>query len=139
MSNIFGMTEAASIALHAAVYLAEKQGHVVSTHDVANALQVSENHLAKVHQRLARHNLVQAVPGPRGGFRLARSPRDITLMEVYEAIEGPFKAKGCLFDRRTCTRDMCIMGNLVERLNSQFMTYLASTNLQQLLDKRFSR
>ncbi|WP_328335322.1 RrF2 family transcriptional regulator [Streptomyces sp. NBC_00455] len=52
-------------------------------------------YLNKQLQALARAGIVSSAPGPRGGFRLARRPEDVTLMDVVAAIEGPDQAFRC--------------------------------------------
>ena len=36
--------------------------------------------------------ILRSVRGPNGGYRLARAPKDITLLEVVEAVDGPLRA-----------------------------------------------
>lgn len=52
-------------------------------------------YLAKHLQALTRAGLLDSVPGPRGGFRLARRAEDITLLDVVEAVDGPEPAFRC--------------------------------------------
>lgn len=52
-------------------------------------------YLAKHLQALARAGLVDSVPGPRGGFRLARPAPAISLLEVVEAVDGAEPAFRC--------------------------------------------
>lgn len=52
-------------------------------------------YLAKHLQALSRAGIVEAGAGPRGGYRLARPPADITLLDVVEAIEGRAPAFRC--------------------------------------------
>jgi len=125
---VFKVSEAASLALHTAAFLAGRPGEVVTTGEVASALDVSENHLSKVLQRLAKAGLVRSTRGPRGGFMLSRSPDDLTLLEVYEAIEGPLGTTNCLFGRPVCDGE-CILGDLLTDVNAQIRAYLTGTKL----------
>jgi Rrf2 family protein len=52
-------------------------------------------YLAKHLQALSRAHLVESVPGPRGGYRLAREPDAITVLDVVEAIDGDEPAFRC--------------------------------------------
>ena len=122
------VSEAASLALHTAVFLAGRPEEVVTTGEVASALDVSENHLSKVLQRLAKAGLMRSTRGPRGGFMLSRSPDDLTLLEVYEAIEGPLGTTNCLFGRPACDGE-CILGDLLTDVNAQIREYLTRTKL----------
>mgnify|MGYP000879180062 CR=1 FL=1 len=126
------ISDAAALALHTMAILARAPDRLISTHEIAEMLDLSENHLAKVRQQLAKAGLVDAVRGPSGGFRLAKPPEEITLMEVYEAIEGPFHPSDCLLGRPACDGRKCVLGGLVQSVNGQVRQYLTETTLAQL-------
>jgi len=132
MVNAFKVSEAASLALHSMAFLAEQRDGLVSTHEMASALRVSEAHLSKVLQRLARAGLVKSTRGPKGGFTLGRPRRKITLLEVYETVEGPLAVSDCLLGSRVCTGERCIFGGLLRTVGSQVKNYLAQTRLPEL-------
>lgn len=132
MDNILKISEAASLAMHACTYLAAKNGEKVSTREIASALDASEHHLAKVMQRLTKAALVTPARGPKGGFVLARKPDTITLLEVYEAIEGDFMASNCLLGSKVCKGEKCILGDLLEMLNREVLDYLKGTRLSEI-------
>ncbi len=52
-------------------------------------------YLSKQLQALVRAGIVASEPGAHGGFQLARQPREITLLDVVTAIEGPSPAFRC--------------------------------------------
>ena len=56
---------------------------------------VSESYLLKHMQALTKAGICESVSGPSGGYRLAREPGEITLLDVVEAIEGPEPAFRC--------------------------------------------
>jgi Rrf2 family protein len=86
MSNLFKVSEAASLALHAMLHIVANPNRPVSTREIASGMHASEAHLAKVLQRLARVGLARSTRGPKGGFVLGRPAETITLLDVYEAI-----------------------------------------------------
>ena len=132
MPNLLGVSDAGSLGLHAMAYLARNQGKIVSTRRIAAELGVSENHLAKVCQRLSKTGLIEAARGPKGGLRLKRPAGEITLRDVYETIQGPLDPPACLFDRPTCGSDRCILGGLLESVNRQVLDYVSKTTLADL-------
>ncbi len=141
MSNPFRMSEAAALALHAAAVLAAEArrskasgqpGRPVTSRQIAEALGASEAHLSKVLRRLAQAGLVTATRGPGGGFRLGRRGDRITLLEVYEAVEGPLDATDCLFDRPVCAGKECICGDLLADVHERTRRRLAGTRLSEL-------
>ncbi|NUM36976.1 MAG: Rrf2 family transcriptional regulator [Candidatus Brocadiae bacterium] len=126
------ISDAASLALHTMVLLAGSSGKLLSNKEIASMLKVSEAHLSKVLQRLAKIGLVGSTRGPKGGFYLGKEASAITLMEVYEAIEGPLVLCNCLLDKKICTKKHCILGRLVEKVNGQVKEYLANNTLDKL-------
>ena len=133
-SGVFKVSEAAAIALHTAVMLAANSEKVLSTGEIASALQVSEAHLSKVLQRLSRVGLVKSIRGPKGGFVLAKSGNNITLEEVYEAIDGRLGTKRCLLKTKVCRGNNCILGELIRSINMQVKDYMTNTKLNDLIN-----
>ncbi len=132
MSSIVQITEAASIGLHAMVLIAKGSGEQVSVKTVSAATGASENHLAKVMQRLSKAGLVDSVRGPKGGFVLARSPESISFLQIYEAIEGPIRKETCVIHREHCTFKGCMFGGLIGKTTQEFADYFANTKLSDL-------
>lgn len=127
------ISDAASLALHTMVLLAANPGRLVSNKEIASTLKVSEAHLSKVLQRLAKVGLVNSIRGPKGGFRLERDGDSVTLLEVYEAIEGPLLVCNCLLDKQICAKSHCILGKLISQVNLEIKEYLAGNTLNQLV------
>ncbi len=122
------ISEAAVLAVHTAALLAGEEDRVMTTHEVAGFLNASEAHLSKVLQRLSKTGLVTSVRGPKGGFRLARPARTVTLLEVYEAMDGPLPEKECLLDAAVCTGE-CILGNVLREVGCTVKEHLSGTTL----------
>lgn len=75
--------------VHCAVLMAQApDGVSLSRHVLATHYGLPEMYLAKHLQAMAKAGLLQATPGPKGGFRLARPAGRITVLEIVEAIEG---------------------------------------------------
>lgn len=130
MSTSLRISDAAVLGLHTAVLLAANPGRPLSTSAVSAELQVSEAHLSKVLQRLAKAGLVGSVRGPKGGYILRRPGEEIALLEVFEALEGPFPTGECLLPSRICGNGAnCILGSLIHTINTQMREYLGETTL----------
>ena len=86
MSEVVIISEAVTLALHGMGLL--RKGDRMSAKNMAASLDVSEAHLAKVFQRLVRVGLVRSTRGPSGGFDLVKDPADISLLDIFVAIEG---------------------------------------------------
>lgn len=131
MSELFKLSEAASIALHSMAYMAAK-GCRVTVPEISHSLRVSEAHLSKVLQRLAKNGLVKSIRGPKGGYGIAKPAEEVTLKDVYEAVEGELKNSNCLFHNRGCHSKSCIMGDALARSSRIFNDHLTNTKLSDL-------
>ncbi len=132
MEGVLKISEAANLGLHAMAYLAELgPGRMVSVSQIAEELGVSKDHLGKVLQRLNKLGLCNSQKGPGGGFALERRGESITLLEILEAIDGPFTAVHCLLATR-CNRSACILGDLLPSVHQQVHGYFATKTLSEL-------
>ena len=72
--------------LRAILYLASKKT-TCSSRDIAQDMAVPRDYLIQIAQQLRNAGLISARPGKNGGYRLAKDPNDITLLEVIEALK----------------------------------------------------
>jgi len=114
--------------------LADRPDEIVTTKDIAGILGASSAHLAKILKTLEHTGYVHSTRGPAGGFQLAGDADEITLMDIYMAIEGPVEKDGCLLASSACEGDKCIFGEILGSLDKQFRENLANTKLSELAD-----
>ena len=130
MNQILNISEAASLGLHTMGILAFRTGGERQTvKSLALALGASESHLAKVMQKLSRAGLVVSRRGPGGGFGLGRDQRSISLLHIFEALEGSLPLVSCLLGSPICKNAGCIFGGMLEKISLEFLRYLAETYL----------
>ena len=67
--------------------------------------------------------------GPHGGFRLRREPGEITLREIYEALDGPLLKSTCLFAEAKCGLNECILGDLLSDVHGRIAARFTNTTL----------
>jgi Rrf2 family protein len=132
MADIGKISDATALALHSMVYLATEPERQSTTAEIAEVFDASKHHLAKVHQRLTKAGLIHSYRGPSGGVGLAKDPPEITLLEIYEVIEGEMICNTCLFGKETCPRSGCVLGTLLPGLSRQIRDYFEQTTLAQL-------
>ena len=88
------LTRAATYALHAVAYMAvQKKERPTASHIIAEKRHIPERFLLKVLKPLVSAQLLTSVKGPNGGYRLARSASEISVLDVLEAIEGPIRGQ----------------------------------------------
>jgi Rrf2 family protein len=133
MAEFIRMSEATALGLHTMAVVARRNGPT-STAQIAAELHASEAHLSKVLQQLVRVGLLRSKRGPSGGYALAKPPGEISLLAVYEALEGPLCQDGCLFTEPVCRRPHCILGDLVERVRNEVHERFESTTLNDVVN-----
>jgi len=93
--------EGVEAGMHCAFLLALiPEGAVLPAKAMAEFHGVSESYLLKHLQALASAGILEAVPGPKGGYRLARLPEKITMYDIVAAVEGSEPAFRCTEIRR---------------------------------------
>ena len=98
----------AELAMRAMMILARRHGEgPIRLHDICAERSMSRDYLAKILGNLARVDLVTPVRGKHGGYKLARRPEQITVLEVIEAIEGPLALNLCQHDPPRCEEYDC--------------------------------
>jgi Rrf2 family protein len=132
MSKVFSLSEAASIAIHSMVLIARAENGI-NVVKIGDQTGFSKNHIAKVLQRLVKSDMLKSVRGPAGGFTLKRNPEEITLLEVYEAIEGPMEISDCPLAYEVCNFDKCVMSNVVNKMTIEFKKFMHKQTLQEYL------
>lgn len=125
-------------ALRLAVSLAAHSGDgALSTRTLAETEDVSYQLACKLMQRLHAAGLVESDMGPRGGFRLSRSPGQIAIIEVIEAIQGPLRLNRCLLGPGVCGRhESCGVRAKIGELQKQMDDYLRRVSLAELVQNR---
>lgn len=134
MAKLVHFSEAASLALHAMVLIAKSDNHV-NVNSIAEEMGASRNHLAKVLQQMVKHGFLKSVRGPSGGFVLSKPPNQMTILEIYEAIEGRIDVPECPLDRQICPFNKCLMNGLVTDVTLQFKKYFGEQTLEDFVTR----
>jgi len=132
MSDVVRFSEAANLALHAAALLAGNHEVPLSNRMMAHSLGASEAHLSKVMRSLVLAGLVRSFRGPQGGFRLARPRETVSMLEVFEAVEGALESRSCLLLTPLCGGVECIFGSMLPEVTDRIMDYLSETMLSDI-------
>lgn len=121
-------------AIRALLFLAQQNGAGWwSPRRLAAELGESPTYLAKVLRHLVKAGILDVARGVRGGVRLARDARDVTLLEVVEACQGALVGDYCRSDRRES--EMCSFHLAALELHSAIERVLARWTLERLLER----
>lgn len=112
------------------------EGVRISSSEIRDEMLIPHAYLQRIIADLSRTRLLQTYPGPNGGIQLGRPAGDITLKDVYEAIEGPLLISECLQGPGQCTLDVCCpVRSRWSRMQALFVQELGSVSLVQLAEE----
>jgi Rrf2 family protein len=100
------LSRKADYALRAVRHLSNlPKGKLGSINAIAAAESIPREFLAKILKDLTRSGILMSFQGVTGGYRLANLPKDITFLDVIEAIEGPIHINLCTESGPNCACD----------------------------------
>jgi Rrf2 family protein len=103
MQHVLRISRKIDYGLRAMIYLSSiPQEAVVPFREIARQMDVPEDFLAKILKTLVDTGLVKSTRGPHGGYALAKTPGDISFLDVIEAVEGPVALNVCLDGEDAC-------------------------------------
>jgi len=88
-------SQTSEYALRAVAWMAGRPDSVHKTGEIAQGTGVPLSYLSKVLQTLARADLVRSVRGAAGGYELARSPEELTVLSVVQAVDPIRRIERC--------------------------------------------
>lgn len=127
------ISHTAEYALRSIVWLASHPGLALSTQQISTATKVPAGYLSKVLQALARAGLVSSSPGRRGGFRLARSPKRICVLDVINAVDGIQRIRKCPLGLRSHGRVLCPLHKRLDDAMAMMERAFANSTIAELL------
>ena len=129
------ITRQADYAVRAVLYLTQMgPDHRAATSQIAEEQKIPPSFLAKIVSQLSVAGLLQTSRGARGGVSLARTPEEITLLEVVEAIDGPIFLNDCVADHGSCVfGDTCPIQPIWCEAQSELVARLGSTTFDKVM------
>jgi Rrf2 family protein len=132
------ITRQADYAVRAVLYLTNlSEDERVATSTIAEKQRIPPSFLAKIISQLSIAGLLHTSRGARGGVTLAREPRDISLLDVVEAIDGPIQLNECVDASGVCTfEDDCPMKPAWCGAQEDLVKRLKSTTFSEMKTKK---
>lgn len=132
MSIIF--SRQCEYAIQGVLYLALKpEGEMTSIKELTKRLDIPYHFLGKILQRLAQKGLLASLKGPTGGFALGKSPKDITLFDVVDAVDGSDFTRNCVMGFAECSgRNPCSVHSTWGKMRDEIYQMLVSKNIAEM-------
>ena len=120
-------------ALRAVVHLADQSPRPQTTDQIAMATQVPKAYLSKVLQGLSRANIVQMKRGSGGGVTLARSPTELTILDVVNAVEPIGRIRECPLGLTAHGARLCPLHKRLDNAMAMVEVAFRKTTLAEIL------
>ncbi len=127
------LSDTVEYALRAVVLLASERGEPMTTAAIAERTQVPAAYLAKILQGLTREGLVHSQRGVGGGITLVKSPEDLTILEVVNAVEPLQRIRTCPLKLRSHGVKLCPLHRRLDNALASVEAAFASTTLAEIL------
>ena len=126
----YGKTAQSAIAAMSRLAEAYAEKRSLSSMDIARDRHLAQPLIAKLLTMLSQAGLVVGERGPGGGYRLARTPRKISLLDIVSVFERVENRTVCPFGPDWCgNQDPCPLHDAYMQFNEQFDSFLRQTNL----------
>jgi len=112
----------------------------VMTKEIGEKQNLPVTYLEQLMLTLRKAGLVNATRGAKGGYMLARSPKDISLIEIVEALEGPLDIADCTDVPNCClVPSACAFKDLFTRANKALYDVFDQVSLAQIAEEQKSK
>lgn len=106
----------------------------VSIKSISERQGISEYYLEQLFSPLRKANLIVSVRGAQGGYKLSKSPSEITVLDIMNVLEGPIEVSDCLEDTTCSNVDCCATRGLWFKIKNSFESVTQGITLQDMLD-----
>ena len=130
------ITRQADYALRAMIFLAQMEPNQrAATSQIAEVQSIPPSFLAKIISQLSIAGLIHTSRGARGGVSLARSPEEVSILEVVEAIDGPLSLNECTQNPSVCPfGESCPLYELWCTTQSELVEKLRNTSFAKFVN-----
>jgi Rrf2 family protein len=112
------------------------EGEILAIKVISEHQGIPIDFLKKTVHLLSLGGLVYTKRGVQGGIQLARSPKEINIADIVQAIEGPLAINKCLTPGYTCpNQESCLISPVLARAQEAFLKELKRQSLADLLSK----
>lgn len=131
------ITHQADYAVRTILYLSRLEpNHRVPTSEIAKFNRIPPSFLTKIISQLSIAGLIHTSRGARGGVWLARSPQNISLLDVLQAIDGTLALNQCVENPQDCAfSDDCLIHKFWEDTCQEVIGKLKGSTFDQFQKK----
>lgn len=114
----------------------------ISLKNISERQGISMNYLEQIISILKKAGYVKSVRGAKGGYSLAKSPKDISVGDILRALEGNLNPVDCVLvnEEKQCNDpDCCITKVVWKKISDSINEVVNNISLQDLIDEHYNQ
>ena len=130
------ITKDVDYAIRIVLFLAMQKNYSATKREISKNMHIPSQYLSKIAQQLHRNKVIEITQGPKGQYSLLKSPENISMLEIVEAIKGEIYLNYCVKTPEQCFRkSSCEVNNIWNELTLKVRNFLKDKNFKDILDK----
>jgi len=114
---LLNISESSYLALHGLYIIGKRSPEKTTAKYIAERLNGSRAHIAKIFQKLAKNRVVTSFCGPAGGFVITEQAKNLSLIDIFKRSGENVLHTDCPFNRSTCPFEDCILSKEINKLS----------------------
>ncbi len=109
-------------------------GKPIFVREIAKRQDISERYLENIFTQLRSSGILISLKGKNGGFKLAKEPKEISLIDIVTAVEGKLSIVECASNVNSCERaSECISREIWTEINNTLVEKISSYQLDEII------
>lgn len=118
-------------------YMASASKQLVSVKEIADSMGLSFDFLSKILQSLLKKGIVESQKGAKGGYKLARSPKEISVFDIIDSLEEKKFLVECLeVDNKCDMSSVCTIKDPLSTLQNKINKLFTETSIKEIVSKK---
>lgn len=134
------LSKTSEYAIRILSYMASTEGELFSAKSILDKLQIPQKYMRRIMTDLSKKGFIQSVQGRDGGYRFLKSPSEIFVSDIIDAVDGMEKFVGCIlgFEECSCENPCALHHSYIETKGKLHQTF-SHTNLENIKNSSFLR
>lgn len=108
----------------------------ISVRSISEKQNISELYLEQIFSILRKNEFIKSIRGAKGGYVLIKDPKDVTIKNIMDVLEGPVSISNCIEHGANCDNlDKCATRILWVKIKDAIDDIFTSVTLQHIIDE----
>jgi len=134
---MFSVPTRTQYGIRALVHLVKEGEAGLSASDIAEHEGISPKYLEGILSLLKTNGLITSTRGKNGGYKLSKNPKELTMLEIVEALDGAIQPTECIDSEKSCSKGTtCMSRKFWTELKITIDTFLRSKTLEDICTQK---